>query len=104
VLSIRPIIIVSGTAPSVVENTQRLSLQTQAGVCRHMRRIPRVLLLAEDVGQDTFLTATGKAGELTHFNCGLWDLYGWRYHEVDRSPTLYEKRLETLVHRLKQIG
>lgn len=42
--------------------------------------------------------------EVIHFNWGLWDLYGWRYHEVDRSPAHYEQRLETLVTRLKKTG
>jgi acyl-CoA thioesterase-1 len=31
-------------------------------------------------------------------------MYGWRYHEVDRSPAQYEKRLETLVGRLEKTG
>lgn len=42
--------------------------------------------------------------QVIHFNWGLWDMYGWRYHEVDRSPAQYEKRLETLVGRLEKTG
>ena len=42
--------------------------------------------------------------DVIHFNWGLWDMYGWRYHNVERSPASYEKRLETLVTRLKQTG
>jgi arylsulfatase A-like enzyme/lysophospholipase L1-like esterase len=42
--------------------------------------------------------------DVIHFNWGLWDLYGWRYHAVDRSPAAYEARLETLVSRLEKTG
>ncbi|MDP6636371.1 MAG: DUF1080 domain-containing protein [Phycisphaerae bacterium] len=38
------------------------------------------------------------------FNFGLWDMYGWRYEKVDRSPPAYEKRLDTLAIRLKKTG
>lgn len=42
--------------------------------------------------------------DVIHFNWGLWDMYGWRYENVDRSPAAYEKRLDTLVARLKRTG
>ncbi len=42
--------------------------------------------------------------DVIHFNWGLWDMYGWRYEKVDRSPKAYEKRLESLVLRLKKTG
>ncbi|MDP6546335.1 MAG: DUF1080 domain-containing protein [Phycisphaerae bacterium] len=38
------------------------------------------------------------------FNFGLWDMYGWRYEKVDRSPPAYEKRLDALAIRLKKTG
>lgn len=42
--------------------------------------------------------------DLIHFNFGLWDMYGWEYVKEDRSPAIYEKRLESLVLRLKKTG
>ncbi|MEO0017404.1 MAG: hypothetical protein RLZZ522_687 [Verrucomicrobiota bacterium] len=42
--------------------------------------------------------------DVIHFNWGLWDLYGWEYAKEDRSPAMYEKRLETLVLRLEKTG
>lgn len=42
--------------------------------------------------------------DLIHFNWGLWDMYGWRYAKDDRSPAMYEKRLESLVARLEKTG
>lgn len=42
--------------------------------------------------------------DIIHFNWGLWDLYGWEYHEEDRSPEAYARRLEQLVTRMKQTG
>ncbi len=42
--------------------------------------------------------------DLIHFNFGLWDMYGWEYVKEDRSPAMYEKRLETLVQRLEKTG
>jgi arylsulfatase A-like enzyme len=39
-----------------------------------------------------------------HFNWGVWDMYGWRHRAVDRSPAMYEQRLEQLVVRLEQTG
>lgn len=42
--------------------------------------------------------------DLIHFNWGLWDIYGWRYAKEDRSPAMYEKRLGSLVARLKKTG
>jgi len=38
------------------------------------------------------------------FNFGLWDMYGWRYEKIDRSPPAYEKRLDALAIRLKKTG
>ncbi|MBT3200817.1 MAG: DUF1080 domain-containing protein [Phycisphaerales bacterium] len=38
------------------------------------------------------------------FNFGLWDMYGWKYEKVDRSPEAYEKRLDALATRLKKTG
>ncbi|NQT89256.1 hypothetical protein HQ560_20985, partial [bacterium] len=40
--------------------------------------------------------------DVIHFNWGLWDMYGWRYAGLDRTPSTYEKRLEALVARLKK--
>ncbi len=42
--------------------------------------------------------------DVIHFNWGLWDMYGWRYHQLDRSPAMYERRLEQLVARLEKTG
>ena len=42
--------------------------------------------------------------DVIHFNWGLWDMYGWRYEKIDRSPAEYAKRLDTLVTRLKKTG
>lgn len=42
--------------------------------------------------------------DIIHFNWGLWDLYGWEYHEEDRSPEAYAKRLDQLVTRMKLTG
>ncbi len=42
--------------------------------------------------------------DLIHFNWGLWDIYGWSYAKQDRSPAMYEQRLETLVTRLEKTG
>ena len=42
--------------------------------------------------------------DVIHFNWGLWDIYGWEYVKEDRSPAMYEKRLEILVQRLKKTG
>jgi acyl-CoA thioesterase-1 len=39
-----------------------------------------------------------------HFNWGLWDMYGWEYAKEDRSPAMYEERLESLVLRLEKTG
>ena len=41
---------------------------------------------------------------IIHFNFGLWDMYGWEYVKEDRSPAMYEKRLEILVQRLEKTG
>jgi len=42
--------------------------------------------------------------DVIQFNWGLWDMYGWRYHEQDISPEAYEKRLEALVSKLEKTG
>lgn len=42
--------------------------------------------------------------DIIHFNWGLWDIYGWEYHQQDRSPEAYAKRLDALVRRMKQTG
>jgi hypothetical protein len=42
--------------------------------------------------------------DVIHFNWGIWDMYGWRYHKIDRSPPVYEQRLDELVIRLKKTG
>jgi lysophospholipase L1-like esterase len=42
--------------------------------------------------------------DVIHFNWGLWDMYGWQYTKEDRTPPMYEKRLETLVARLEKTG
>jgi acyl-CoA thioesterase-1 len=40
--------------------------------------------------------------DIIHFNWGLWDIYGWRYYDQDRSPEAYAKRLDALVTRMKK--
>lgn len=42
--------------------------------------------------------------DIIHFNWGLWDMYGWQYDKEDRSPAMYEQRLEMLVSRLEKTG
>ncbi len=42
--------------------------------------------------------------DVIHFNWGLHDMYLWNYKEDERSPAAYEKRLDTLVQRLKKTG
>lgn len=42
--------------------------------------------------------------DVIHFNWGLHDMYGWVYAKEDRSPAMYEQRLEALVARLKKTG
>jgi hypothetical protein len=42
--------------------------------------------------------------DIIHFNWGLWDLYGWKYHGEERSPEAYAKRLDQLVTRMKLTG
>jgi acyl-CoA thioesterase-1 len=42
--------------------------------------------------------------DVIHFNWGLWDIYGWQYAADDRSPKMYEQRLEQLVERMKKTG
>lgn len=51
---------------------------------------------------DSYLGAT--KWDIIHFNWGLWDIYGWEYHQEDRSPEAYAKRLDALVIRMKQTG
>jgi hypothetical protein len=41
--------------------------------------------------------------DIIHFNWGLWDIYGWRYYDQDRSPEAYAKRLDTLVTRIPPV-
>jgi hypothetical protein len=40
--------------------------------------------------------------DIIHFNWGLWDIYGWRYFDQDRSPKAYAERLDRLVTRMKK--
>lgn len=42
--------------------------------------------------------------DIIHFNWGLWDIYGWRYHAEDRSPDAYAERLDELVVRMRETG
>jgi acyl-CoA thioesterase-1 len=49
---------------------------------------------------DSYLSDT--KWDIIHFNWGLWDLYGWRYYDEDRSPEAYAKRLDQLVTRMKK--
>jgi acyl-CoA thioesterase-1 len=42
--------------------------------------------------------------DVIHFNWGLWDMYGWQYAADDRSPAMYEQRLDQLVKRMKKTG
>lgn len=42
--------------------------------------------------------------DVIHFNFGLWDMYGWEYVKEERSPAMYEKRLEAIVQRLEKTG
>ena len=45
-----------------------------------------------------------KHWDVIQFNWGLWDIYGWKYVNEDRSPEAYAKRLDTLVQRLQKTG
>lgn len=84
-----------GYTPHVVEN-----LKGVAEVKRHKGNagptIRGVAKIEEWLGKEKW--------DLIHFNWGLWDMYGWEYHKEDRSPEAYEKRLESLVGRLKKTG
>jgi hypothetical protein len=84
-----------GYTPHVVEN-----LKSVAEVKRHKGNagptIRGVARIEEWLGKGKW--------DLIHFNWGLWDMYGWEYHKVDRSPEAYGKRLESLVGRLKKTG
>lgn len=42
--------------------------------------------------------------DIIHFNWGLWDLYGWKYDQEDRSPAAYGMRLDQLVTRMEKTG
>ncbi|MCH7228119.1 glycoside hydrolase family 99-like domain-containing protein [Haloferula sp. A504] len=42
--------------------------------------------------------------DIIHFNWGLWDIYGWRYYDEDRSPAAYANRLDQLVTRMEKTG
>jgi len=42
--------------------------------------------------------------DIIHFNWGLWDIYGWRFYDEDRSPEAYAQRLDQLVTRMKKTG
>jgi len=42
--------------------------------------------------------------DIIHFNWGLWDMYGWRYFDQDRSPKAYAERLDQLVTRMEKTG
>lgn len=53
---------------------------------------------------DSWLGDTDTKWDVIHFNFGLWDMYGWEYVTEDRSPAMYEKRLEILVQRLEKTG
>ena len=84
-----------GYTPHVVEN-----LKGVAEVQRHKGNagptIRGVAKIEEWLGNGKW--------DLIHFNWGLWDMYGWEYHQEDRSPQAYGKRLEFLVARLKKTG
>ena len=84
-----------GYTPHVVEN-----LKGVAEVLRHKGNagptIRGVAKIEEWLGEERW--------DLIHFNWGLWDMYGWEYHQEDRSPKAYGKRLEFLVARLKKTG
>ena len=84
-----------GYTPHVVEN-----LKGVAEVQRHKGNagptIRGVAKIEEWLGNGKW--------DLIHFNWGLWDMYGWEYHQEDRSPEAYGQRLEFLVARLKKTG
>jgi len=84
-----------GYTPHVVEN-----LNGVAEVKRHKGNagptLRGVAKIDEWLGEERW--------DLIHFNWGLWDMYGWEYHQEDRSPKAYGKRLEFLVARLKKTG
>ena len=84
-----------GYTPHVVEN-----LKGVAEVKRHKGNagptLRGVAKIDEWLGEERW--------DLIHFNWGLWDMYGWEYHQEDRSPKAYGKRLEFLVARLKKTG
>lgn len=42
--------------------------------------------------------------DIIHFNWGLWDMYGWRYEDILRTPETYAKNLEMLVSKLQKTG
>jgi len=42
--------------------------------------------------------------DVIHFNWGLWDMYGWRYKDILRTPEVYAGNLEILLARLEETG
>ena len=46
----------------------------------------------------------GSDYDVIHFNWGLWDMYHWRYWEVDQTPASYGRNLEKLVQKLENTG
>jgi hypothetical protein len=45
-----------------------------------------------------------EAWDVIHFNWGLWDMYGWQYMDILRTPDVYAKNLEILVTILEKTG
>jgi len=42
--------------------------------------------------------------DVIHFNWGLWDMYGWDYEDIIRTPDTYAKNLDVLITRLEKTG
>lgn len=42
--------------------------------------------------------------DVIHFNFGLWDLYGWRYADILRTPETYARNLETMLVKMENTG
>ncbi len=75
-------------------------LKGQAIVTHHKGNAGPTIRAVEKI--DEWLGST--KWDVIHFNWGLWDIYGWEYAKDDRSPAMYEKRLEQLLVRLEKTG
>lgn len=92
----------SNTAPSIVENVQRLFLEHQAGLYGYVLSIVRDFSLAQDVVQDTFLIVTRKAAQFDpKTNFVAWAYTIARYEALASMrrlarPALAEETLQLL--------